>query len=104
MLTPEERGWLGRFTTASGLSTRARALYDYAPQLPEELRLSGPPNHRRVGLIADTTEIALVDRVRTVLHAHGAPMSSAELRLRRELAGEKQSEGVCIPGGGGEKF
>ena len=54
----------------------------------DQLRLSGPKNHRKVGLLADSTESVLVERVSSVLRLHGAPMSSAELQLR--LSAERQ--------------
>ncbi len=56
-------------------------LTDLVLQHSEEFRLSGPPNNRKVSLLADSTERALLDTVRGVLRAHG-PMTSAELRLR----------------------
>lgn len=54
----------------------------------DELLLTGPPNSRKVGFAADTTESVLVERVSSVLRLHGAPMSSSELRLR--LNAERQ--------------
>jgi hypothetical protein len=56
-------------------------LSDLVLQHPDEFRLSGPPNNRKVSLLAQTTERALLDTVRAVLRTHG-PMTSAELRLR----------------------
>ena len=54
----------------------------------DELRLSGPPSGRKVGLAAHATETALVERIASLLRQQQAPMSSAELRLR--LRDERQ--------------
>ena len=54
----------------------------------DELRLSGPPSGRKVGLAAHATDAALVERIASLLRSQQAPMSSAELRLR--LRDERQ--------------
>lgn len=50
--------------------------------------LSGPPSSRKVSLVHDTTEAALVQRVRSVLLAQpGRPMTTSELKLRLRASG-----------------
>ena len=56
-------------------------LSDLVLKHADEFHLSGPPNNRKVGRLADTKEMAMLDTARGVLLKHG-PMTSAELRLR----------------------
>ncbi len=60
------------------------SLSEFVQQHPSELSLTGPPSHLKVGLVAETTETALVNAVRAVLlgQGAGASMSTSELRLR----------------------
>ena len=53
----------------------------------DTLVLSGPPSGRKVGLVEDTTEMALVERVRAVLIEQGGPITTSELRVRLRAAG-----------------
>lgn len=73
---------IGDHLRAEGVSMPAGTkLSEFIRQNSDEFRLSGPPNNRKVSLLASTTESALLDTVRVMLSTHG-PMTSAELRLR----------------------
>lgn len=66
---------------AGVLLPRGTKLSAFLLQHPDEFLLTGPRNNRKVSNLADTTEMAMLETVRTVLLRHG-PMTSAELRLR----------------------
>ena len=78
---------LGERLRADGISLPEGVALSECVQSNAELRLTGPPSNRKVGLATATTEAALVERVSAVLRVHG-PMPSAELKLR--LRAERQ--------------
>ena len=73
---------IGDHLRVSGLDLpRGQKLSELVLQHADELVLSGPPNNRKVGLVVDSTEFAMLGVVRALLSKHGS-MTTAELRRR----------------------
>ena len=80
---------LGEHLRSGGVSLPpGESLSDFIAAHEDSLVLSGPPSSRKVSLVRDTTEAALVQRVRSVLLAQpGRPVTTSELKLRLRASG-----------------